>query len=210
MKSTEIAALSFVIAVCRGISRYASRRSMRLVRSVIGLMRTSPGPRVPRARPSRNSMIRWYSRTIFTENAAVKRAASTTAPTMMPIIMRSPFVDRSWWLPELLGGNRSRLAFRIGGDNLFCLFCFLAPDPKVHPLGVDDCDGCARPDCAIHGRRAPGLTANADRALRSEVSQRDTFRAVRWSRGHRERSSRCRERFPCDDPDATGNNDVRA
>jgi hypothetical protein len=57
MKSIEMVALSSVIAVCRGISRYCSRRSTRTGRSTIGMSTTSPGPRVPTMRPKRNSTI---------------------------------------------------------------------------------------------------------------------------------------------------------
>src|ERR1039458_9993349 len=58
-----------------------------VVRSVTGLMKMSPGPRVPSARPSLNSTIRWYSRTILTETPARMRRQSTTTPITIPMIM---------------------------------------------------------------------------------------------------------------------------
>ena len=64
MKSIEIGALSFVIAVWRGISRKNSRRSTLITRSMRGTTDTTPGPLTPVIRPSRNTTIRVYSATI--------------------------------------------------------------------------------------------------------------------------------------------------
>ncbi len=44
MKSMAMAALSWVIAVWCGTSRYCSRRSTQEMRSVIGFIKISPGP----------------------------------------------------------------------------------------------------------------------------------------------------------------------
>ena len=47
MKSIEIGALSFVIPVWRGISRYCSRRSTSTGRSITGIRKMIPGPLAP-------------------------------------------------------------------------------------------------------------------------------------------------------------------
>src|SRR6266540_4620020 len=82
MKSMLIVALSSVIAAWCGISRYRSRRSTRTTRSMIGMMITNPGPRIPIARPSRNSTRRWYSGTILMALGTTRSRKNTTTARM--------------------------------------------------------------------------------------------------------------------------------
>ena len=60
----SIGALSRVIESCRGISRKNSRRSTVTPRSMKGISRIRPGPRVAWRLPSLNTTRRWYSGTI--------------------------------------------------------------------------------------------------------------------------------------------------
>src|SRR5215218_3751720 len=104
MKSREMLALSSVIAVWLGISRYSSRRSTQTTRSTSGMMRTSPGPLEPMLRPSRNTTTRWYSRTILT----AARTSSTSSTRPMAIAIHSARFSMSWSF-RLLGQRRPPL-----------------------------------------------------------------------------------------------------
>ena len=59
----SMGALSFVMQVWLGISRYSSRRSAQTGLSTMGIRNTRPGPLAPMTRPRRNTTSRWYSRT---------------------------------------------------------------------------------------------------------------------------------------------------
>jgi hypothetical protein len=89
MKSMEIVALSSVMADWCGISRYVSRRSTRTPRSMIGIRMMSPGPFVPMARPSRNTIMRWYSGTILMAWGMIRISRNRTTPIAMYVPVTS-------------------------------------------------------------------------------------------------------------------------
>jgi hypothetical protein len=59
------------------------RRSTFTIRSTMGMMRNSPGPRAPTSRPRRKMTPRWYSGTIFT--ARGKRGMTSRYPRAVRI-----------------------------------------------------------------------------------------------------------------------------
>src|SRR6266852_4480753 len=72
-KSMSTGALSFVIAVWWGTSRYLSLRSTFTSLLMTGKIRTIPGPFEPVSLPSLNWTTRSYSRTILMEDAKSAR-----------------------------------------------------------------------------------------------------------------------------------------
>ena len=174
MKSIEIGALSLVMAVWCGISRKRSRRSTHDVRSVTGLMSTSPGPLMPMARPSRNSTIRWYSRTILTDSPAVtSRTTSPNTPTMMPTIMRpAPRCPGRGW--DLIPHHRFRL---------------FTPHVEADPVGPEDLDPATGPDRPVHRHRRPLLTTDTHDASGDQVAHCETLGAFQGCRDGDQASS---------------------
>src|SRR6266545_5555972 len=150
MKSREMLALSSVIAVCRGISRYSSRRSTQTTRSTSGMISTSPGPLAPMLRPSRNTTTRWYSRTILT--AARTTSTNRTRPMAIAIHSARFSMSRSFRLP---GQRRPRLDDQLEA---------LAPDHPHRRPGRDGAPGRLG---------APALVGHPYLAPRLQRAQRD-------------------------------------
>ena len=77
--------LSLVMASCGGTSMVTVRRSTRMILSTMGMMITSPGPRTPMSRPSRNGTARWYSGTTLMAADRMISTKITTTTTMTAV-----------------------------------------------------------------------------------------------------------------------------
>src|SRR5712692_4964802 len=98
-KSMSTGALSLVIAVWWGTSRYLSLRSTFTSLLMTGKIRTIPGPFEPVSLPSLNWTTRSYSRTILMEDA--KSARKIISRMIMKNISTYRVTSLAWRMTEL-------------------------------------------------------------------------------------------------------------
>ena len=117
------------------------------------------------ARPSRNSTIRWYSRTMRTEIAATNSAAKATTPMTIPMIMCS-LVS-----PSECGAEAAQQM--VLGGRLGVLVVFFRPHPEADARSLDHLDPVPGLHVAVHRGGRPVLTPHPDDSGRGELGDGD-------------------------------------